>query len=120
MKQTEFSKLFAELAAGDVPFAVATVVKIEGSSLGKPGFKALISGRGEVLGGSLGGVCPESAIVDVAKETIASGVPKTVKVFLEGTDRSVEATFTHRSGDEIHVETNCGGMMEIFVEPYKP
>ena len=54
---------------------MATVVSIEGSSLGKPGFKVIISGTGEVLYGTLGGVCPESAIVSAAKMTMRPGSP---------------------------------------------
>jgi len=102
------------------PFALATVVKTEGSSLGKPGFKVIISSDGDVLYGSLGGACPESAIVNTAERTLATGTPKTVKVFLESTEKSVEATIKSQTEDEVHVETNCGGMMEVYVEPYLP
>lgn len=102
------------------PFAVATVVKTEGSSLGKPGFKVMISKDGGVLYGSLGGVCPESAIVGVARQTMVTGQPKTVKVFLEDVEKAVEGVVKSKSEDEIHVETNCGGTMEIYVEPYMP
>jgi len=42
------------LASRGTPFAVAAAVKTEGSSLGKPGFKVIISGEAEVLYGSLG------------------------------------------------------------------
>jgi xanthine dehydrogenase accessory factor len=102
------------------PFAVATVVKIEGSSLGKPGFKILISNEGQVLFGSLGGVCPESAIAAVAKKTMRTGVPRMVKVFLENVENSVGAVLKSQSEDEIHVETNCGGTMDVYIEPYLP
>ncbi len=120
MKQTEFAKIAANLVNRGEKFAVATVVKIEGSSLGKPGFKVIISRKGEVLYGSLGGSCPESAIVATAKKTLATGIPKTVKVFLENVDKAVEGVVKSQSEDEIHVETNCGGTMEIYVEPYLP
>ncbi len=110
----------SSLTASGTPFAVATVVNTEGSSLGKPGFKVLISDKGDVLLGSLGGSCPESAITDVAKETMKTGVPKTIKVFLESTENAVQAMVKGRNEDEIHVETNCGGMMVIYVEPYLP
>jgi xanthine dehydrogenase accessory factor len=120
MKQTEFAKMMDALAGRGAPFAVATVVKTEGSSLGKPGFKVIISGTGEVLYGSLGGVCPESAIADVAKKTLRTGTPKVVKVFLESVENSVRAVLKSQTEDEIHVETNCGGIMEIYVEPYLP
>ena len=108
------------LATRGVPFAVATVVKTEGSSLGKPGFKVIISASGEVVYGSLGGVCPESAIAAVAKKTLRTGTPKMVKVFLESVENSVGAVLKSQNEDEIHVETNCGGSMEIYIEPYLP
>jgi len=120
MKQVEFAKMMDSLASRGAPFAVATVVKTEGSSLGKPGFKVIISGSGEVVYGTLGGVCPESAIVSAAKATMRTGTPKVVKVFLESVENSVGAVLKSQNEDEVHVETNCGGTMEIYVEPYLP
>lgn len=120
MKQAEFAKMMDELATRGAPFAVATVVKTEGSSLGKPGFKVIISGTGEVVYGSLGGVCPESAIASVARKTLRTGTPKMVQVFLESVENSVGAVLKSQDEDEIHVETNCGGSMQIYVEPYLP
>ena len=120
MKHTEFARIVSSLVNRREPFAVATVVKTEGSSLGKPGFKVIISKDGEALYGSLGGVCPESAIVNTAQSTMKTGQPRTVKVFLESVEKAVEGTVVSQSEDEIHVETNCGGAMEIYVEPYLP
>ena len=120
MKQAEFAKMIDTLASHGTPFAVATVVNIEGSSLGKPGFKVIISGAGEVLYGTLGGVCPESAIVGGAKMTMRTGTPRMVKVFLEGVENSLGAVLKSQSEDEVHVETNCGGKMDIYIEPYLP
>jgi xanthine dehydrogenase accessory factor len=120
MKQKEFAKVMDTLVQRGELFATATVVRIEGSSLGKPGFKTIISRAGEVLYGSLGGVCPESAIVKTAQQTLRTGTPRTVKVFLENVEKAVEGTIVSQNDDEIHVETNCGGMMEIYVEPYLP
>ncbi len=120
MKHTEFARIVSSLVNRREPFAVATVVRTEGSSLGKPGFKVIISKDGEALYGSLGGVCPESAIVNTAQSTMKTGQPRTVKVFLESVEKAVEGTVVSQSEDEIHVETNCGGAMEIYVEPYLP
>ena len=120
MKQAEFAKIMDTLASRGAPFAVATVVKTEGSSLGKPGFKVIVSGAGEVVYGSLGGVCPESAIASAAKNTMRTGSPKMVKVFLENVEDAVGAVLKSQSEDEIHVETNCGGTMDIYIEPYLP
>ncbi len=120
MKTTDYTKLLDKLTSRREPFAVATVVKTEGSALGKPGFKVIISGAGQVVYGTLGGACPESAIVHTAKQTLRSGTPKMVKVYLESVERSVEAVVKSQTDDEIHVETNCGGNMDIYVEPYLP
>ncbi|MDT7887068.1 MAG: XdhC family protein, partial [Thermoproteota archaeon] len=62
MKNSEFVNYLNELIKERKPFAVATVVKIEGSSLGKPGFKSIIDSEGRIIYGTLGGVCPESAV----------------------------------------------------------
>ena len=120
MKQAEFAKMMDSLASRGVPFAVATVVRTEGSSLGKPGFKVIISAEGEVLSGTLGGVCPESAITAAARMTMRTGNPKMIKVYLEGVENSLGAVLKSQTEDEVHVETNCGGKMEIYVEPYLP
>ena len=119
MKNLDFIKKLHELTDQGVPFAVATVVRIEGSSLGKPGFKAIVTGEA-VLFGSLGGVCPESAIVSTAEKVIESGRPRTVKIFLEEAGRAIAGMAKFGSEDEIYVETFCGGMMEVYVEPYLP
>ena len=100
MKQVEFAKMMDALASRGAPFAVATVVKTEGSSLGRPGFKVIISSSGETLYGSLGGVCPESAIADVAKKTLRTGTPKVVRVFLESVENSVGAALRSQHEDE--------------------
>jgi len=120
MKQAEFAKKVDVLVEKGVPFAVATVVKTEGSSIGKPGFKVIVSNTGEVVYGTLGGVCPESAIADVAKKAIRTGSPRMVKVFLESVEDSVGAVLKSQNENEIHVETNCGGALEIYLEPYLP
>jgi xanthine dehydrogenase accessory factor len=120
MNQKEFARVFGSLVGRREPFVLATVVKIDGSSLGKPGFKAIISKDGEPLYGSLGGSCPESAIANAAQTALRTGNPKVIKVFLESVDKAVEATILNQTEDEVHVETNCGGMMEVYVEPYLP
>jgi xanthine dehydrogenase accessory factor len=120
LKQIEFAKTVDELIGRREPFAVATVVKITGSSLGKPGFKEIISKDGEVVLGSLGGVCPDSAVVELAKKSIATGSPKTAKVYLEDVEKAVAGVVRSTNDEEIHVETNCGGEMEIFIEPFLP
>ncbi|MBX8631590.1 MAG: XdhC family protein [Thermoplasmata archaeon] len=119
MKNLDFIRKMNELTQEGVPFAVATVVRIEGSSLGKPGFKAIVSGE-NVLFGSLGGVCPEAVIVTTAEDAIKSNKPKLVRIHLEEAGKAIEGMARAESEDDIYVETFCGGMMEVYVEPFRP
>ncbi len=120
MDEYGFARNLERLVGDRKPFAVATVVGVEGSSLGKPGFKMIISGDQEVAFGTLGGACPDGPIVQVAVDTMETGEPRLIKVFLEDVESAVRGTVTSQTRDEIHVETNCGGVMEIYVEPYLP
>lgn len=100
--------------------AVATITKTFGSTLGKPGFKMLITEKGEIVYGTLGGGCPEGPIVRIGLEVIKTQLPRVVRVFLEDAKTALGKISISDDGDEIHVETNCGGNMEILVEPYSP
>lgn len=120
MKSIDYARAISGLAESGRKFAVATVVRIEGSSLGKPGFKAVVTDDEKVVYGTLGGVCPESAIVETASKVIASGQPRTVKIYLEEAGQAVAGMAKSQDEDEIHVETFCGGMMEVYVEPFLP
>jgi xanthine dehydrogenase accessory factor len=104
----------------DKTLAVATITKTIGSTLGKPGFKMIISADGEIVYGTLGGGCPEGPIVRVGLEVIKLQRPRVVRVFLEDAKTALGKITVSDEGDEIHVETNCGGNMEIMVEPYAP
>ncbi len=115
-----FVRTISDLAAKREPFAVASVVRTEGSTLGKPGFKVVISKDGNIVHGTLGGGCPDGPIVAVGRETMESGTPRVVRVHLVDVTRAVQGTVTAESPDDIYVETNCGGTMEIYVEPYLP
>jgi xanthine dehydrogenase accessory factor len=120
LKQRDFIHFVDQLAEKREPFVVATVVRIHGSSLGKPGFKAVVSREGRIVFGTIGGVCPESAIATMALDALRTGQAKVVKVHLEDARSALDGTLRNPSPDEVYVETNCGGMMEIYVEPYLP
>lgn len=120
MDPAAFVRILSDLAAKREPFAVASVVRTEGSTLGKPGFKIVISKDGKIVHGTLGGGCPDGPIVAVARQTMETGTPRVVRVHLVDTTKAVEGTLASQSPDDIYVETNCGGTMEIYVEPYLP
>lgn len=120
MKQRDFTRFVDQLAERGEPFVVATVVRIQGSSLGKPGFKAVVSRDGRIVFGTVGGVCPESAIATMALDALKTGRARVVKVHLEDARSALAGTLRSPGPDEVYVETNCGGTMEIYVEPYLP
>lgn len=120
MKTPEYSEGLADLAGRREAFAVATVTKAEGSTLAKPGFKILISSRGDVVRGTLGGGCPEGPICEVALRSMEKGEPRLLRVHLVDAKQAIAGTVRAQSEDEIYVETDCGGTLEVFVEPMLP
>jgi xanthine dehydrogenase accessory factor len=120
MQPGPYSRHLAELVARRAPFVVATVTKTEGSTLAKSGFKILITDAGEIAGGTLGGGCPEGPIVQVALETLTTGEPRVLRIHLVDTEGSVAGTLHESDPNEIWVQTNCGGVLEVYIEPMLP
>jgi len=120
MQAAHYAKHLSALVAGREPFAVATVTKTEGSTLAKPGFKLLITPTGEIAAGTLGGGCPEGPIVETALETIRTGEPRVLRIHLVDTDSAVRGTVRSADPGELWVQTNCGGTLEVYVEPMLP
>lgn len=100
----EFFAKAHELSARDEPFAVATVVKTEGSVAAKPGAKAIISAQGETVWGWIGGGCAESLTAATAVESLTDGQPRLIEIDLTN----------ELSG------MPCGGTMTVYVEPILP
>jgi len=102
----EFFKKLNELSSENKPFAVATVIKIEGSASAKPGSKAIIDINGKLLLGWIGGGCAESTVQYEALESFKDGKTRIVSLDLD---------------DEVlGIGMPCGGMMEVYIEPYLP
>jgi len=116
----EFAKRIQELSTRREPYAQAVVTKTEGSTLAKVGFKILISHDGRIVGGSLGGGCPEGPIIEVARRAMKDGAPRLIRVHLVDVEGEIQGTLGEPKEDEIYVETNCGGTLEVFVEPIMP
>src|SRR5580765_7094471 len=96
----------AELAAQRKPFAIATVVRVAGSSSARRGSKALIDSQGKIVMGWVGGGCAESAVRSEALRCMRSEKPELI---------------TRDRQDEIlGVGMPCGGMMDVYIEPVLP
>jgi xanthine dehydrogenase accessory factor len=99
-------KMASELASQKRPFAVATVVRVEGSSSAKRGSKALIDAEGRIVTGWVGGGCAESAVRHQALTCIANERPQVIT--LDMTD------------ELLGVGMPCGGLMDVYIEPVLP
>ena len=96
----------AELTAKRKPFAIATVVRVEGSSSARRGSKALIDSQGNIVMGWVGGGCAESAVRSEALRCMRTEKPELITLDMQ---------------DEIlGVGMPCGGMMDVYIEPVLP
>jgi xanthine dehydrogenase accessory factor len=96
----------AEFTAQGRAFAVATVVRVEGSSSARRGSKAIIDAKGKVVFGWVGGGCAESAVRNEALRCIELQQP--LVITLDMTD------------EVLGVGMPCGGKMEVYIEPVLP
>ena len=96
----------AELTAQGRAFAIATVVRVEGSSSARRGSKAIIDVDGKLLLGWIGGGCAESAVRSEALRSLELGQP--VVITLDMTD------------ELLGVGMPCGGKMDVYIEPVVP
>jgi xanthine dehydrogenase accessory factor len=96
----------AEFTAQRTPFAIATVVRVDGSSSARCGSKALIDSQGKIVMGWVGGGCAESAVRTEALKSLRSGQPQLITLDMQ---------------DEVlGVGMPCGGMMDVYIEPVLP
>src|SRR5215472_9667014 len=96
----------AEFAHSGKPFAVATVVRVEGSSSARPGSKAIIDDQGKLVLGWIGGGCAESAVRSEALRSLKQQAPLLVTLDL--------------TEEILGVGMPCGGKMDVFIEPVLP
>jgi xanthine dehydrogenase accessory factor len=86
--------------------ALATIVKVKGSTPSEQASKMLVGEEG-ILHGTVGGGCVEADVFQAAKEVMASGLPQTL-------------TFDLHENPRYDTGLVCGGSLEIFVEPLLP
>lgn len=98
------------------PFALATVVRREKPTSGKPGDKAIISPDGSIEGW-IGGGCAQPIVIREAKKALAKGKPRFVRIApsenrseIQSTDGIVEYPMTCHSG----------GTLDVYIEPIFP
>ncbi|MFZ3355696.1 MAG: XdhC family protein [Thermoplasmata archaeon] len=120
MQASDYARHISVLVARREPFVIATVTRTEGSTLAKPGFKILITANGEIAAGTLGGGCPEGPVVEAALEGLRTGEHRVIRIHLVDTQTSVTHSVRETDSNEIWVQTNCGGTLELYLEPMLP
>lgn len=102
----EFLDHLLAIREQNVPYAVATVIDVVGSTSAKTGSKALIDQHGQVVTGWVGGGCAESSACDAALRSIESGATDILEIDLD---------------DEVlGAGMPCGGHMRVYIEPVIP
>ena len=92
-------------------YAIATVVKAESPSSGKPGDKAVVSADGEIFGW-IGGGCAQPVITKAVSDALIDGKPMIVRI-----SPSTGETVTENGVRDVHMACHSGGSLELLVEP---
>ena len=112
MMPTALTRRAQELAERGVPFATATVVRVERPTSAKPGNTALVLEDGTIEG-FVGGDCAEQSVREYALRAIESGETMLLRIVPFGGEEERGV---------VTVQNPClsGGMIEVFVEPVVP
>jgi xanthine dehydrogenase accessory factor len=108
----DFLKKSAELVGKGEPFVVATVVRCEPPTSGKPGDKAIVHSDGK-LWGWIGGGCAQPVVVKEALKALGEGRGRLVRISPSANDKEegvVDYTMTCHSG----------GSLDIYIDPVLP
>ncbi|WP_306591980.1 XdhC family protein [Geothrix sp. 21YS21S-4] len=106
--QKELQDIFALVETAPAPLALATLLRVEGSSYRRPGTRLLTDGE-SVLRGSLSGGCLEGEILARAGNALADGLPRLLRYDLRG-----DADLVWGSG------SGCEGVLDVLVERIDP
>jgi len=106
--------LAAELRAANEPFVLATVVRVERPSSGRPGFKAIVRPNRELIGW-LGGNCAQSLLVSESLQALRDGRPRLMRLAPNAGSKPSEEGVV-----EYVMECESGGTMDIYLEPQMP
>jgi xanthine dehydrogenase accessory factor len=93
-----------ELRSANIDSALATVVRVQGSSYRRPGARMLISSDGQITGGVSGG-CLERDVVLRAGAVMSTGQPALVRY-----DTTID------TGGGTGYSLGCGGTIDVLIE----
>lgn len=108
----DFLRKSAELVAEGKPFAVATVVRAEAPTSGKPGDKAIIHPDGR-LWGWIGGGCAQPVVVKEALKALKEGRGRLIRIS-PSPDGEEEGVVDYA------MTCHSGGSLDIYIDPVLP
>ena len=111
---TDILERVSELRASRTPFVLATVVASYPPQSVRAGAKAVVLADG-ALEGWIGGGCIRPIVLDEAREALASGRPRLVRMNAGG-----EADDAHQSVRVYPMTCQGEGGVEIYLEPMLP
>jgi xanthine dehydrogenase accessory factor len=103
MFQDNFLAKIINLKKTNKPFAVATVIDIQGSASARQGDKAIYDLNGKRVQGYVGGGCIENRVGKVVIDSIKYNSVRFLDVNLDS--------------DDMELGIPCGGSMTLFIEP---
>ena len=108
----------ARMKGEEQPFALATVVRIEGGASAKSGAKAIVRGDGSVIGW-VGGGCTLGAVRKASARALVDGATRMIRV------RPKDGAATEIGDEDPRTEdfdSVCptGGIVEVLIEPVLP
>ncbi len=96
-----------------LPYVMATVVRAEAPTSGKPGDKAIVDADG-AIDGWIGGGCAQPAVLKSARQALADGQPRLIRI----TPNRKEVVEPGVTG--FGMSCHSGGTLDIFLEPVLP
>jgi xanthine dehydrogenase accessory factor len=100
----------AELKAAGKPFALVTVVRAVSPTSAKPGAKAVVEADG-VIQGWVGGGCAQPAVIKTAKQAIADGQARLIRISPTKEEVIEEGIV------DFGMTCHSGGTLDIFIDP---
>lgn len=112
-----FDDFFAkahELTQQGVPFATATVVRVEAPTSAQPGDKAIVTMDG-VMYGWIGGSCAQPTVIKEAQRALVEDKARLIRL-----STTPEQQSAHPGIIDLPMTCFSGGTLEIYIEPQQP
>lgn len=103
-----------ELTQQGIPFATATVVRVEAPTSAQPGDKAIVTIDG-VMHGWIGGSCAQPTVVKEAQRALAADKARLIRL-----STTPEEQAAHPGVIDLPMTCFSGGTLEIYIEPQQP